>query len=205
MLIVELVGYLGSVLVGISLMMKKILKLRIINLVGAIVFVIYSSIVGAYPVAVLNAFICVINIAQLWKLTHNEDSFEMIFVDQDSEFLQRFIQKNQEEINNLFPNFNLDNLPRCTCVFILRNLTAVGVFIYHVEEQNAKIYLDYVVPEYRDFKNARFLFSRPQKVFRGFNVENLTAYSEVESHDEYLRKVGFVERNDMPNTFVKKI
>ena len=41
----EFIGYAASILVAFSLMMSSILKLRIINLIGAITFVIYGLMV----------------------------------------------------------------------------------------------------------------------------------------------------------------
>jgi len=48
--------------------MKEIFKLRFINLMGCILFVIYGLIIGAYPVAIANAIIVFINLYYLYKL-----------------------------------------------------------------------------------------------------------------------------------------
>ncbi len=68
----EMLGYLASVLVALSLMMRSLNKLRLINLVGSLLFTVYGFIIGAYPVAVLNAFIVLVNIfylQQAFKVT----------------------------------------------------------------------------------------------------------------------------------------
>ena len=39
---IEYVGYLASILIGISMFMKDIVKLRFINLSGAILFTVYG-------------------------------------------------------------------------------------------------------------------------------------------------------------------
>ena len=57
---VEVIGYVGSVLVAVSLMMKNIYYLRRINLIGAATFATYGLLVGAIPVFVLNGFISLI-------------------------------------------------------------------------------------------------------------------------------------------------
>ncbi|HHF1026647.1 TPA: hypothetical protein ACPIWL_000493, partial [Haemophilus influenzae] len=54
--------------VAVSFLFKSIVYLRIVNSIGAILFVIYSVIITAYPVALLNAFLVVVNIYQLWRL-----------------------------------------------------------------------------------------------------------------------------------------
>lgn len=66
--LIEWVGYLASLMVAISLIMTDIVKLRIINSIGCLIFVIYGAIIKAYPVAVMNAFIVVINIYYLIRM-----------------------------------------------------------------------------------------------------------------------------------------
>lgn len=64
----ELYGYLGSALIAISLMMSNIRKLRWINLIGAGTFASYGLLIQAWPVAVLNGFIVLINLVHLWQI-----------------------------------------------------------------------------------------------------------------------------------------
>ncbi len=64
----EWVGYLASVLVAISLMMANIKKLRWWNLIGSALFVVYGVAIAAYPVALVNLFIVLINIYYLTKI-----------------------------------------------------------------------------------------------------------------------------------------
>ena len=65
---IEWVGYAASICIAISLVMTDIIKLRIINTIGCILFVIYGFSVKAYPVGVVNAFICCVNIYYLIKM-----------------------------------------------------------------------------------------------------------------------------------------
>ena len=61
----EIIGYTASALVAISLMMSSIVKLRVINLIGAALFTLYGLLIGAYPVAVLNFTIVLIDLYYL--------------------------------------------------------------------------------------------------------------------------------------------
>lgn len=47
-LLLELIGYSAYLLIAISLMMSSILRLRIINSLGAVTFVVYGLAIGAY-------------------------------------------------------------------------------------------------------------------------------------------------------------
>ena len=68
----EMLGYMASVFVAISLMMRSVTKLRVINLIGAVLFTAYGLVIAAYPVAVMNGFIVLVNIyylQQTWRET----------------------------------------------------------------------------------------------------------------------------------------
>lgn len=69
---IEYVGYAASILIGISMFMKNIVKLRFINLIGCILFTIYGFIINAYPVAIVNLVIAFTNIYYLYKLTSDK-------------------------------------------------------------------------------------------------------------------------------------
>lgn len=68
---VEVLGYIASVLIAISFVMKSIKKLRLFNIVGATLFVVYSIIIRAWPVALINLFSIGINI---YRLVQENDS-----------------------------------------------------------------------------------------------------------------------------------
>ena len=65
---IELLGYIATFLVAVSFLCKSISRLLAINALGATLFVIYSLIITAYPVALLNAFLVGVNLYQLWLL-----------------------------------------------------------------------------------------------------------------------------------------
>lgn len=66
--LIEWVGYAASICIAISLIMTSVYKLRMINTVGCLLFVIYGFVVHAYPVAVANLVIVFINLYQLYRL-----------------------------------------------------------------------------------------------------------------------------------------
>lgn len=64
----EWTGYLASLILMISFLMKNINTLRIINSVGALLFVIYGFMLAtSWPVIITNTFILGINIYYLAK------------------------------------------------------------------------------------------------------------------------------------------
>ncbi|WP_395051146.1 uroporphyrinogen decarboxylase [Flavobacterium sp.] len=64
----EWVGYLASLVLMISFLMKNINTLRIINSIGAILFVFYGiMLVTSWPIIITNTFILGVNIFYLTK------------------------------------------------------------------------------------------------------------------------------------------
>jgi len=64
---VEIYGYISMLVVIISMLQKNVEKLRIINTISCIMFVVYGFLIGAYPVILLNSIITVINLYKLFK------------------------------------------------------------------------------------------------------------------------------------------
>lgn len=65
--LIECLGYLSSILVATSFLMKSMNSLRFLNTVGAIGFVIYSVAIKAFPVALINSFIVCVNVYYLTR------------------------------------------------------------------------------------------------------------------------------------------
>lgn len=64
----EWVGYLASLVLMISFLMKNIITLRIINSIGAILFVVYGFMLAtSWPIIITNTFILGINLYYLAK------------------------------------------------------------------------------------------------------------------------------------------
>ena len=57
----EVFGYAGTVLVIVSMMMRSINKLRIINMCGSVISTIYSAAIGAWPIVLMNLCLFSIN------------------------------------------------------------------------------------------------------------------------------------------------
>lgn len=63
----EGIGYLAMLLVAVSIMMNNLKWLRVFNLSGAIVFIIYGLVIASYPIVILNAFLAIVNTYYLVK------------------------------------------------------------------------------------------------------------------------------------------
>lgn len=63
----EYTGYLASLVVLLSFLMKNIRTLRWVNTAGCLLFIIYGFLLQSYPVILTNAAIVVINVIYLLR------------------------------------------------------------------------------------------------------------------------------------------
>lgn len=71
-LIIEIIGYLGSAFVLGSFLLKDIKWIRIINIFGAIFFVIYGISTQTWATAFMNMALVVVHIVYLVKIFLNK-------------------------------------------------------------------------------------------------------------------------------------
>lgn len=202
----EIIGYTGTTLIAISLMMSSISRLRKINLVGATTFALYGFLVQAYPVFFLNSFIALIDIYYIVKLYSQKDYFELFEINSiQNLFLQRFLKFYAADIRKFFPDFTLSQEIEYVVYFVLRNMLPVGVFIAQPDkDRTLHICLDYVVPSYRDLKSAHFLFHQQHSFFQHKGYHSFTINSNVTKHTDYLRKLGFEKADDLGSGWYRK-
>ncbi|GMR25674.1 MAG: hypothetical protein BMS9Abin39_0987 [Ignavibacteria bacterium] len=203
----EIVGYTGSVLIALSLMMKNIVRLRKVNLFGASTFAIYGLLVNAYPVIVLNSFIALVDIYYLIDIYRKKDAFSLMPVlDPKHPYLNKFLDFYSDDIKKFSPEFDRYKFKDANYYFILRNLIPVGIFIYKIRSSDeAEILLDYAIPDYRDLKNARYLYYAASEFLKVKGIKNLVAKSEIDKQRNYLKRVGFKEDTGDKNIFRKKL
>ncbi len=75
-LFMEIFGYIGTGLVILSMLMTSVVKLRVINLCGALISAIYAIVMGAYPIVLTNVALLIIQIVQLCRLHKQKKTTE---------------------------------------------------------------------------------------------------------------------------------
>ncbi len=186
---IEILGYIASILVAISLTMSHILKLRIINLLGAITFSIYGYLVLAYPVFIVNSFIVLINIYYLIKMYRNRDTFDVLVGKENIPYLNQFYDHYEKDMHKFFPKFNKNDLESKDSIFILRNMRPVNLAIYNKQDNGiVELLVDYAIPEYRDSLNGQFLI----KLFKD---QEIVVKTGSKDHIKYIKGLGF-KRNE---------
>jgi hypothetical protein len=190
--LVELLGYGASVLVALSLLMSSILRLRVINLVGAICFTVYGLLIHAYPVAAVNFAIVLINLYRLYEIFSAREFFRLLEVRADSPYLEEFLRFHGDDIRRFQPGFASGPRESQLVFFVLRNMIPAGLFLGRPgDDGTLAVDLDYVIPGYRDFKVADFVFRENAGRLRARPARAVTSPPGNAEHEAYLRRVGF--------------
>lgn len=190
--IYEIIGYIASLLIAVSLMMRSILKLRVINLIGAIFFTIYGVTIRAFPVAAVNFFIVLIDLYYLRQMLSAREFFRLLEVRPDSEYLTFFLNHYAADIRRFMPNFAYDAQRDLRIFFILRNLVPAGLVIGEMQPGGRmRILLDYAIPGYRDLKTGRFVYRERAGDFRERGINEIEADPGAPAHTRYLLQMGF--------------
>jgi hypothetical protein len=191
---VEWFGYGASIVVAVSLLMSSLIKLRWINMAGALMFTAYGLLIRAYPVALLNFAIAGINIYYLAKIYRQRDQFKLVPVGADSALLAEFLRVNEAEIRRIFPGFIAPAAREGAAFFTLRNTHVAGVILTRpLAPDTVLITLDYVIPEYRDFKVGHYVFAHSRGTLAAGGISRLASEPHTAVHREYLRRMGFAE------------
>ncbi len=190
---VELVGYLGSLLIVISLTRTSILHLRLVGLAGSTAFLIYSILIEAYPIAVVNVVVIGIHLFFLRQLlSRTKEFFTSLELNMDSQYLRHFLHFYADDIESHQSGYTFEAREDQVRAFILRDLVPAGVFIGRkCSDGTIEVELDYVAPQYRDFKVADFLYSSRSEIFGAHDCRRIWARPGSEHHVEYFEKMGF--------------
>lgn len=204
--ILELVGYAASVLIAVSLMMRSVLRLRMINLAGSSCFVVYGLLIQAFPVVIMNCVIIIINVYHLRKMARTKTYFSILESRSDSEYLMSFLEFHSKEIAEIFPDFRLRQTDDPIVWFILQGLVPVGVFIAEVRNGGELFaHLDYVIPGYRDLRPGRFLYTKQRDRFAGLGVTRVCSAPGCARQRKYLRRMGFAPAHGGDTTLCRPV
>ena len=192
-MLIEGIGYLGSLLVLASMLMTSVYKLRVINTAGSLIFTVYAFIIRSYPTALMNFCLVLVNLHFLWKMSRMDRDFDLVETGRDDPFLRYFIDSHREDILSCFPGAQLDLSEADRAYIICCKGLPVGVTVGDLQGDVMDLVLDYTVPAYRDFSVGRFLLEALKKQ----GVRKLCYGGPVEFHLPYLQKLGYRKNGEL--------
>ncbi len=203
----QILGYVASVIVVISMMMRSIKVLRWVNMIGAGFFATYGFLINALPVGFLNLFIVFIDIYYLIQAQVRKEYFKVLNTNSENEYLVQFLDYYKDDIKKYYPNFDFKQQNCQYIFFVLQNMSVAGVVLAKEYKNGVlEIVLDYTSPQYRDFKVGRYLYNVYIDKFNQAGYRELINFSSNKKTEKYLKKMGFDEiAIDNKKCFSKKI
>lgn len=190
---VELIGYFGSALVLVSMLMISVIRLRVINLIGSVIFAAYALMIQSYPTAVMNICLAGINIYHLVRLLKEQKQYDVIKTEPKDGYVSYLLEHYAEDIRVWFPEFDLQKLKPDLSLLVCCDSNPAGVFLGRIEtDGNVEVLLDYATPVYRDTSVGRYLYG--QMALQGY--ETLTFRGQAPRHTAYMEKVGYEKQSD---------
>lgn len=208
----EILGWTGSAILVWSLLQNRILRLRIINLVGCLVLIAYNAVVEVWPMVGLNVVLAVINVVYLRKLIgtrHDAASYEILEVCPDEVYVRHFLRTHAADIATFNPHLDTDALAergqvtRATpapddaplrTFLVLHGPETVGLVALRPAPGGVGVVeLDYVTERFRDFTPGEFVFRRSETLAaQGFtHIEVPVAMAAP-----YYERIGFARRGE---------
>jgi hypothetical protein len=160
----DLLGWVGSAVLVVSLLQARVLRFRVINLAGTSILFVYQVLLQIWPLVALNGLLAVINVVFIVRLTrerHDAASFEVLEVGANDAYLRRILGVQADDIAKFQPNATWQPVVERDHAFVvLKGTEIVGVVLVDADGDVARVRLDYVVPRYRDFTPGEFLWRR---------------------------------------------
>ena len=187
-LVIEIIGYVGSALVLISMLMTSVVKLRIINLTGSIIFAGYALAIRSYPTAIMNICLAGINIYHLLRIFREERAYTLIRTDMNDGYFSYLLNSNGEDIVHWFPDFSAGDTEAEIAYLVCCESIPAGLFLgKETEPGHVEVVLDYATPAYRDASVGHFLYER--MAHDGY--KSLLFRQKARDHVAYLEKIGY--------------
>ncbi len=188
---IELLGYIASFIILVSLTMKSIVKLRWINAAGSVLFVIFALMTRSLPTVVMNLGIIAIDLWYISRLSHNKADYQLVKAERGSAYLEFFFQKHQAEITEIFGESAFDDAKGFS-YFVCNNEIA-GLFAWkEISTTECQILIDYVTLRYRDTKIGSYFFEQQLPLFREKGFTRFSYNNVGQKHWKYLESIGFV-------------
>jgi len=194
------IGYLGSLLLALGLLVNNDLKFRWLNSAGCVVFIVYGILLNAVPIILTNAILLSINIVYLYKMYGRKEQFELIEFTPDNKIIEKFITFYQEDIAEFFPGFQKNDLQGKLNFIVLRDLVIANIFSTKVSETgDAEVIINYTIPKYRDYKVGRFIFEKEHQFLISKGVKNIVYKNVHNPKTEKFLNVMTFEKNILPD------
>lgn len=191
----QVIGWVGSAVLIVSLLQTQVLRLRQLNLLASITLTAFNAAIRVWPMVAMNVAIAGINVWHLTRLLgtrHNPDAFEVAQIGPTEEYLRLVLDRHATDIARFNPDLAWSQTdPGAMAFVVLRDGETIGVVLARdIGNGVAQIDLDYVVPRFRNFTPGEFVYRR-SGLFTERGFHRVIAPRTMRGAEQYLADVGF--------------
>lgn len=196
-LITEFIGYFGSALALLSFLMTSVFRLRIINAAGGMVCTVYALMIHAYPTALMNTCLVIINIYYLIRIRESRQDYGLVEGNAQEPLIRYFLNYYEKDIRKYFPGFQdpgEEHEPAYDIAYVIcHNAKPAGLFLGKSQaDGQLEVALDYSTPEYRDCSVGTYLYAQMGEK----GIRKLIFHGTGGMHEGYLKKMGFQNKGE---------
>ncbi len=145
----EIFGYIGTALVIVSMLMTSIVKLRIINMCGGLISLIYAVCVNTWPVVVLNACLICINFVQTVRQLRGKEEVTLLPVGENDPTAKHLFGVWEKDAQKYYPDLNLEEINGEEVHILYVGAEAVGFFVGERDGEQHQAGMLYLKPTHR--------------------------------------------------------
>ena len=189
-LLIELFGYLGSALVVVSMLMSSVVKLRVINMIGSIIFAIYALIIKSYPTALMNFFLVGINVYHLARLRNTQKNYSLFPLEEKKGYLSWFLSYYRDDIRKFFPEFSPEKNDWDLGFGVCCDDDMAGITLGNkMPDGTLRVLIEYSKPAYRDCSVGMFQMEK----LSDYGIRRLVYSGTNAEHIQYVQKLGYTK------------
>lgn len=192
---VELLGYVASALVVLSLAMSSVVRLRVVSAIGAITMTAYGWLLGSMPVVVTNVAVTLVNVWYLSRELGGARDLRVIVVPGTDPYLRDLVQVYRRDIEKNWGTAAAEIRRDDFAAIVTRDGVPRGLVVGSADGDVLNLRFDYVVPEHRDSGIGAWLYTRGAATFRKAGFRRVES-PHTSRKDRYLSSVGFTRSGD---------
>ena len=205
MLLLEVIGWLGSAVLIVSLLQTRVMRFRVLNTISCFVLAGYNAVLQVWPMVAMNVVLVGINLFVITRLVrerHDSRAYDVTPIGVREPYLARLLERHAEDIRTFNSDLPADlhaDVPALAehAFLVTSKDEVVGVVLSRrgSADGEEQVVLDYVLPPYRDFTPGEFVF-RADGPFASLGTRRVVASPGMVADQRYARAVGFVQQGD---------
>ncbi|MBQ7391628.1 MAG: YgjV family protein [Clostridia bacterium] len=190
----EIFGYIGTALVIVSMLMTSIVKLRIINMCGGLISLIYAICVNTWPVVVLNACLISINFVQTVRQLRGKEDVTILSLKAGDPTANHLLGIWQKDIQKYYPDLDFEEINGKEVHILYVEEEAVGFLVGARNGELFSLSILYLIPSHRTVATGERIFAALRE--KGVHILTSCEFYTKAPH-RYLCRMGFEVRDGL--------